>query len=164
MWVWFLGGENPLEEEMATYSSTLAWEIPGREEPGGLWSMGSQKSQTGLKWLSTRIHTHTHTHTHTHLIAVTTLSLSVGLSDGSHDQMQVVCVWQEYPGSNVSSSAPPIRRPTKTICPHSQCVYLDGLVKKLFTRVLSKAFVIAKSSVGTYFKITSPLQTSTQSF
>ena len=107
---------------------------------------------------------YTHTHTHTHLIAVTTLSLSVGLSDGSHDQMQVVCVWQEYPGSNVSSSAPPIRRPTKTICPHSQCVYLDGLVKKLFTRVLSKAFVIAKSSVGTYFKITSPLQTSTQSF
>ena len=105
-----------------------------------------------------------YTHTHTHLIAVPTLSLSVGLSDGSHDQMQVVCVWQEYPGSNVSSLAPLIRRPTKTICPHSQCIYLHGLVKKLFTRVLSKAFVIAKSSVGTYFEITSPLQTSTQSF
>ena len=31
-----LGGENPLETEMATYSSTLAWEIPRTEEPGGL--------------------------------------------------------------------------------------------------------------------------------
>ena len=40
-----LGGENPLEKEMATYSSTLAWEIPWTEEPGGLQYMGSQKSQ-----------------------------------------------------------------------------------------------------------------------
>ena len=38
-----LGGEDPLEEEMATQSSILAWEIPWREEPGGLQSMGSQK-------------------------------------------------------------------------------------------------------------------------
>ena len=33
---------------MATHSSILAWEIPWTEEPGGLQSMGSQKSQTGL--------------------------------------------------------------------------------------------------------------------
>ena len=38
-----LGRENPLEEEMATYSSTLAWKIPWTEEPGRLWSMGSQR-------------------------------------------------------------------------------------------------------------------------
>ena len=38
-----LGGEDPLEEEMATHSSIPAWEIPWREEPGGLQSMGSQK-------------------------------------------------------------------------------------------------------------------------
>ena len=31
-----LGGEDPLEKEMATYSSILAWEIPWTEEPGGL--------------------------------------------------------------------------------------------------------------------------------
>ena len=37
-----LGGEDPLEKEMATYSSILAWEIPQTEEPGGLQSMGSQ--------------------------------------------------------------------------------------------------------------------------
>ena len=40
------GREDPLEEEMATHSSILAWEIPWTEEPGGLQSMGSPKSQT----------------------------------------------------------------------------------------------------------------------
>ena len=38
-----LGWEDPLEKEMATHSSTLAWRIPWREEPGGLQSMGSQR-------------------------------------------------------------------------------------------------------------------------
>ena len=41
------GREDPLEEEMATRSSILAWEIPGTEEPGGLQSMwGGQESDT----------------------------------------------------------------------------------------------------------------------
>ena len=35
-----LGGEDPLEKEMAAHSSILAWEIPWTEEPGGLQSMG----------------------------------------------------------------------------------------------------------------------------
>ena len=43
-----LGWEDPLEEEMATHSSILAWEIPWTEEPGGLLSIESQKSQTQL--------------------------------------------------------------------------------------------------------------------
>ena len=38
-----LGWEDPLEKEMATHSSTLAWRIPWTEEPGGLQSMGSQR-------------------------------------------------------------------------------------------------------------------------
>ena len=38
-----LGQEDPLEKEMATYSSTLAWKIPWMEEPGRLQSMGSQR-------------------------------------------------------------------------------------------------------------------------
>jgi len=42
-WVGFLGGENPLEEEMANHSSMLAWRIPWTEEPGGLQFMGSQR-------------------------------------------------------------------------------------------------------------------------
>ena len=36
------GQEDPLGKEMATHSSVLAWEIPGTEEPGSLWSMGWQ--------------------------------------------------------------------------------------------------------------------------
>ena len=36
MWVRSLGGEDPLEEEMAPHSSILAWRIPWSEEPGGL--------------------------------------------------------------------------------------------------------------------------------
>ena len=38
-----LGQEDPLEKEMATHSSILAWEIPWTEEPGGLQSLGSQR-------------------------------------------------------------------------------------------------------------------------
>ena len=38
-----LNGEDPLEKEIATHSSILAWRIPGTEEPGGLPSMGSQR-------------------------------------------------------------------------------------------------------------------------
>ena len=42
-WVRSLGWEDPLEKEMATHSSSLAWRIPWMEEPGGLQSMGSQR-------------------------------------------------------------------------------------------------------------------------
>ena len=46
MQVRFLGGEEPLEEEMAIQSSILTWEIPWTEEPGRLQSMESQESDT----------------------------------------------------------------------------------------------------------------------
>ena len=42
-WVRSLGREDPLEEEMATYTSIIAWRIPWREEPGRLQSVGSQR-------------------------------------------------------------------------------------------------------------------------
>ena len=42
-WVRSLGGENPLEKEMATHSSILAWKIPWIEKLGGLRFMGSQR-------------------------------------------------------------------------------------------------------------------------
>ena len=42
-WVRSLGQEDPLEEEMATHSSILAWRIPWTEEPGGLWSIGLKR-------------------------------------------------------------------------------------------------------------------------
>ena len=44
-WARSLGWEDSLEEEMATHSSILAWEIPWTEEPGGLQSMELQKSR-----------------------------------------------------------------------------------------------------------------------
>ena len=43
-----LGQEDPLEEEMATHSSILAWQIPWTDEPGGLQSMRSQKCRMQL--------------------------------------------------------------------------------------------------------------------
>ena len=55
MAVWSLGLEDPLEDEMATHSSTLAWKIPWTEEPGGLQSLGLQSG--------TRLSTHTVEHT-----------------------------------------------------------------------------------------------------
>ena len=45
-WVQSLDQEDVLKKEIGAHSSTLAWEIPRREEPGGLQSMGSQKSRT----------------------------------------------------------------------------------------------------------------------
>jgi len=42
-WVQSLGQEDPLEKEMATHCSTLAWKIPWTEKPGGLQSMGLQR-------------------------------------------------------------------------------------------------------------------------
>ena len=42
-WVRSLGQEDPQEEEMATHFGILAWKIPWTEEPGRLWSMGSQR-------------------------------------------------------------------------------------------------------------------------
>ena len=44
IWVQFLGREDPLEEEMATHSSILAWRMPWTEEPGGLQPMGLRKT------------------------------------------------------------------------------------------------------------------------
>ena len=43
IWVPSLGREDPLEKEMVTHSSILAWKMPWTEEPGRLQSMGSQR-------------------------------------------------------------------------------------------------------------------------
>ena len=50
MQVWSLGGDDPLEEEMVTHSSILAWKIPWTEEPGGLQSTELQR--VGHDWAS----------------------------------------------------------------------------------------------------------------
>ena len=62
-----LGQDDPLEEEMATHSNILAWKILWTEEPGGLQSMWSQKSQTQLSnWVHIVIY-----FTSTHIINFT---------------------------------------------------------------------------------------------
>ena len=54
MVIWFLGGEDPLEEEMATQSGTLAWENPVDREALQATVLGVAKSQTGLSdWACT---------------------------------------------------------------------------------------------------------------
>ena len=52
MWVRLLGREDPLEEEMATPSSILAWKIPWTEESGSLQSLGLQRVWTQTERLS----------------------------------------------------------------------------------------------------------------
>ena len=61
MWVQSLGREDPLEMEMATHSSILAWEILWTEEPGGLRSMGSQR--VGHNWVTKCVHMCVYTQT-----------------------------------------------------------------------------------------------------
>ena len=65
-WLWCLGQKDPLEKQVATHSSILAWRIPRTEEPGELQSMGSQRVRHN--WVTKHAHTHTHTHTHTEAI------------------------------------------------------------------------------------------------
>ena len=52
MQIWSLSQEDPLEKEMTTHSSILAWRIPWAEEPSRLQSMGSQKSPSRLSQLN----------------------------------------------------------------------------------------------------------------
>ena len=67
-WVWSLGGEDPLEKEMATHSSILAWRIPWTEELGGLQSTGSQR--VGHDW---QLHFHFHVCAHSAIQSCPTL-------------------------------------------------------------------------------------------
>ena len=59
-WVRFLGWEDPLEKEMATHPSILAWKILWTEEPGGYSSWGC----TGSDMTEATQHIYRHTHTH----------------------------------------------------------------------------------------------------
>ena len=64
-WVWSLSGEDPLEKEMATHSSILAWEISWTEEPGGLQSTGGCSGLFAVhgiakSWTQLSVYTHTY--------------------------------------------------------------------------------------------------------
>ena len=61
-----LSWEDPLEEEMATHSSILAWRIPWTKEPGRLQSIGLQK-KSHMTETPEHAHTYIYKHMHTHL-------------------------------------------------------------------------------------------------
>ena len=105
-----LGWEDLLEEEMATHSSILAWEILWTEEPGGLQSIGSQKNQT--QWGTNHLtHTHTHTHKHTcmHARTHTYLPLDFPTSRLQFDQQRLKGSWYRLDHSRGS-------RPCGALC------------------------------------------------
>ena len=58
IWVQSLGQKDPLEKEMATHSTTLAWKIPWTEELGGLQSMALQ--ELGMTWCLNNNNTYTY--------------------------------------------------------------------------------------------------------
>ena len=61
-----MGWKDPLDKEMATHSSVLAWEIPWTEEPGGLQSGIAKESDN----LVNKQQQYTHTHTHTSSLSI----------------------------------------------------------------------------------------------
>ena len=78
-WVLSLGWQDPLEEEMATHSSILAWEILWTEESGRLQSMGSQ-----------RVDTTEHTHTQAHVLIRTIVILNQ--TQGTFGSLGASCI------------------------------------------------------------------------
>ena len=58
MQIWSLGGEDPLDKEVATHSSILAWKIPWMEEPDGLQSMKLQKVGCNRAHMCAETHTY----------------------------------------------------------------------------------------------------------
>jgi len=61
-----LGGEDPMQQEMASHSSILAWEIHGQRNLAGYSPWGRKESDTTEHMMDGWIHTHTHIYTHTH--------------------------------------------------------------------------------------------------
>ena len=85
-WVQSLGQEDPLEKEMVTHSSILAWRTPWTEEPGGLHGRRSLVgySPRGRKELDTTERLHFHFHFSKHQATLTGTSVvSLGTSEGN---------------------------------------------------------------------------------
>ena len=95
-WVWFLGWEDPLEEEMATYSNSLTWRIPWTEEPGRLQSIGPQR--VGHHWVSTYAHLDEHLNTHTCVyMYIIPLYLYINSSTWGHRGCSAMCYLCIFP-------------------------------------------------------------------
>ena len=95
--VWSLGWEGPLEKEMATHSSILAWRIPWTGEPGGLQSMGLQRVDT-TQWLNNNLLIHGRVcESYKHILLNLTLNLaSLKLDHRNVCHMKRGEVWQTW--------------------------------------------------------------------
>ena len=82
-----LGREEPLEKEMATHCSILAWKVPRTEEPGGLQSMGSQRA--GHDWA-------TNTYTYTLVVSYWSNLTSISDSPTFSQPSDEVMIWADF--------------------------------------------------------------------
>ena len=98
-WVQSLGGEDPVEEEIATHSSILAWKTPWTEEPGRLQSLRSQRVKHD--WVTEHRCTHPTPHTytwckysiHSHFQARNVTSLNVELEEMDKFNLRGYMIW-----------------------------------------------------------------------
>ena len=84
--VWSLGREDPLEEEMATHFHILAWKIPWTEEPGGLWSMRSQRVGHDSDWA----------HTEKTQVSQSRIPIGMVFTLGTHSARYFICLATEF--------------------------------------------------------------------
>ena len=98
-----LGWEDPVEEGMATHSSTLAWRIPWREEPGGLQPMGRRESDMAEHLRITRQHTYHYIICHNFFIHLPILDIWVITQLGSF-QIRLLWTFVYKPSVNTFSS------------------------------------------------------------
>ena len=96
MWVQFLNGEDPLEKEMVTHFSTLAWEIPWMEESGGLQSMELESDMTDRLNYHNYLHYFLHLHYSTLVIYSYTIVCKLSFNAESSLLHSTVCFPSQY--------------------------------------------------------------------
>ena len=113
MWVWSLGWEDPLEEEMATHSSVLAWEIPWTEEPGRLQSMGLKRVRYNLVTKQLQV-----IFSLAFIWVYKSQLLVVGLMDMSLSKLQEMVCWSLWGHKELDTTA--------TMCGYEKVLRLVG--------------------------------------
>ena len=120
-WVLSLGWEDPLEKEMTTHSSTVAWKIPWAEEPGRLQSMGSLESDT-----TERLHFH--------------FSLSC-IGEGNGNPLQCSCLENPRDGGAWWAAVCGVTRSRtrlKQLSRHAEAEWQNHGLRLVFMRVLGR--------------------------
>ena len=148
-WVWSLGWESPLEKEMATHSSILAWKIPWTEEPSELQSMGSPR--VGHNWEPSM-----------HSVCILDTGKEVWstypmtIRDNKTLQQPIPSLMQDRHGVNFPSSLPsccPVcQNWSRHDSPHSCCWGYPGLVNKVLPSALQPQSRWRKGNTEDHFE------------